>query len=338
MKPAILAALALAAACLPSAPAFPAAALPDAPTAFAPSVPPPIPARGPETLKLVFAVSEKDVVIDPTPSRATTFHAWTFDGAVPGPFVRARVGDTLEFHLVNPASSRMAHNVDFHAVNGPGGGSVVTLTPPGRERAARFKLLNPGLYVSHCAAPPVSWHIAHGMYGLMYVQPRTPLPPADREFYVMEGEYYTKRPFGTPGMQLFDPKAVARERPSYVVFNGSVGSMDEQHPLEARVGDRVRLFFGNAGPNLVSSLHVLGAVFDRVWDDGATNAPMENVGVVAVPAAGTAIADFTPREPGNYYIVDHSMARMDKGAVAVLHVTGKGDPSIYEALTGTASD
>jgi len=256
---------------------------------------------------------------------------WTFNGTVPGPFIRVRVGDTVEVHLKNAANSTMAHSVDFHAVTGPGGGAVATQTKPGEETSFTFKALNPGLYVYHCATPMVAHHIANGMYGLILVEPEEGLPPVDREFYVMQGEIYTSESFGSQGALNFSLERLLDEEPEYYVLNGAVGSLTAEHPLTARVGETVRIFFGVGGPNVTSSFHVIGEIFDRVYSEGSLTAPpLTDVQTTLVPTGGAVMVEFKLEVPGRFILVDHSLSRMERGLAGYLIVEGPEDPSIYE--------
>ncbi|MBS1529345.1 MAG: nitrite reductase, copper-containing [Bacteroidetes bacterium] len=254
---------------------------------------------------------------------------WTFGGKVPGPFIRVQEGDEVELHLNNNANNKMPHNIDLHAVNGPGGGAEATMTVPGHSSVFTFRALNPGLFVYHCATAPVGMHIANGMYGLILVTPKGGLPYADKEFYIMQGEFYTKGKNGEPGLQPFDMDKAIKEQPEYVVFNGAVGSTTGSNALQAKVGDRVRLYVGNAGPNLTSSFHVIGQIFDKVYAEGGSEVN-QNVATTLIPAGGAAIVEFTCKEPGTYNIVDHSIFRaFNQGALAQLLVTGPEDKNIY---------
>jgi nitrite reductase (NO-forming) len=254
---------------------------------------------------------------------------WTFGGKVPGPFIRVQEGDEVELHLNNNANNKMPHNIDLHAVSGPGGGAEATMTVPGHSSVFRFRALNPGLFVYHCATAPVGMHIANGMYGLILVDPKEGLPYADKEFYLMQGEFYTKGKNGEPGLQPFDMDKAVKEQPEYVVFNGSVGSTTGDNSLHAKVGDRVRIYIGNAGPNLVSSFHVIGQIFDKVYVEGGSEIN-RNVATTLIPAGAGEIVEFTCKEPGTYNIVDHSIFRaFNQGALAQLVVTGPADKNIY---------
>jgi nitrite reductase (NO-forming) len=233
---------------------------------------------------------------------------WTFDGSVPGSFIRVRKGDQVEFHLSNHPSSKMPHNIDLHAVTGPGGGATSSFTAPGHTSVFSFTALNPGLYIYHCATAPVGMHIANGMYGLILVEPEEGLREVDREYYVVQGDFYTKGSYGEAGLQPFDMQKAIDERAEYVVFNGSVGAITGDKALKANVGETVRLYIGNGGPNLVSSFHVIGEIFDRVAVEGGSLVN-ENVQTTLVPAGGTSAVEMTMNVPGDFIIVDHSIFR-----------------------------
>ena len=260
---------------------------------------------------------------------------WTFGGSVPGHFIRVREGDQVEFHLKNHHNSTVPHNIDLHAVTGPGGGAKASLTMPGGESVFTFTALNPGLYVYHCATSPVPMHIANGMYGMVLVEPKDGLPKVDREFYVMQSEFYTKGKFGEPGLQALDMDRAVAEDPSYVVFNGSAGALTGDNALQAKVGETVRLFVGNGGPNLVSSFHVIGEVFDNVYTEGGTDIAQRNVQTTLVPAGGSAIVEFRVEQPGDLVLVDHSIFRaFNKGAIGMLNVTGESAPKVFAQIKG----
>jgi nitrite reductase (NO-forming) len=254
---------------------------------------------------------------------------WTFGGQVPGRFIRVRQGDTVELHLQNHPDNKMPHNIDLHAVTGPGGGATSTFTAPGHQTQFTFKALNSGLYVYHCATAPVGMHVGNGMYGLIYVEPTDPLPPVDHEFYVMQGDFYTVGKYREKGLQPFDMQKAIDENATYVVFNGSEGALIGDNALKAKVGERVRIFVGNGGPNLTSSFHVIGEIFDRVYPEGG-KIVNENVQTTVVPAGGAAIVEFTVQVPGTYVLVDHALFRaFNKGAIAMLKVEGPEQKAIY---------
>ena len=254
---------------------------------------------------------------------------WTFGGTVPGSFIRTKVGDEIEFTLKNHPDNKLPHNIDLHAVNGPGGGAASSFVAPGHEITFSFKTLNPGLYVYHCATAPVGMHIANGMYGLILVEPEGGLAPVDKEYYIMQGDFYTKGSFGEQGVQPFDMQKAIDEDADYVVFNGKVGALTGDNQLTAKVGETVRLFVGNGGPNLVSSFHVIGEIFDRVHVEGG-DLINENVQTTLIPAGGAAIVEFKVDVPGELVIVDHSIFRaFNKGALGMLNVTGDERKDIF---------
>ncbi len=257
---------------------------------------------------------------------------WTFGGSVPGSFIRTRVGDEVEFTLKNHPDNKLPHNIDLHAVTGPGGGAASSLVAPGHEKTFNFKCINPGLYVYHCATAPVGMHIANGMYGLILVEPEGGLPPVDKEYYVMQGDFYTKGKYGEPGMQPFDMTKAVDEHADYVVFNGKVGALTGEGALTAKVGETVRIYMGNGGPNLVSSFHVIGEIFDKVHIEGG-DMINKNVQTTLIPAGGSAIVEFKVDVPGTFILVDHSIFRaFNKGAIGILKVTGEKNPKVYNKV------
>jgi nitrite reductase (NO-forming) len=309
----------------PAAATAPAASTIEAVLTSAPDVPPPITRRDPARVVVHLEVREVSRPI----SDGVEYTFWTFGGKVPGKFIRVRQGDTVEIHLQNHPENKMPHNIDLHAVTGPGGGATSTFTAPGHESQFTFRALNPGLYVYHCATSPVGMHVANGMYGLILVEPPQGLPRADREFYIVQGDFYTVGRYREKGSQPFDMQKAIEERPTYVVFNGSEGALVGDNALKAKVGERIRLFVGNGGPNLVSSFHVIGEIFDRVYYEGGTHY-QENVQTTLVPAGGAAIVDFKVEVPGTYILVDHSIFRaFNKGALAMLKVDGPEDKLVY---------
>lgn len=297
----------------------------DAVTTFAPNVPAPITRTGPANL----AVSLEAVELIKELDDGVRYHFWTFDGVVPGKFIRVRQNDLIEFSLHNNKNNKLPHNIDLHAVTGPGGGAALSNTLPNRTSVFLFKALNPGLYVYHCATPPVPLHVANGMYGLILVEPLKGLPHADKEFYIMQSEFYTDNLYGQKGLHGFSQERALMEFPEYVVFNGKVGSMVDVNALNANVGDVVRMYVGNGGPNLVSSFHVIGVVFDKVYNE-AGSIPNLNIQTTLIPAGGATIVEFKLKVPGNYVLVDHSIFRaFNKGAVGILKVIGNENKEIY---------
>ena len=259
----------------------------------------------------------------------TEYTYWTFGGTVPGSFIRTRVGDEVEFHLKNHPDNKLPHNIDLHAVTGEGGGAASSLVAPGHEKTFSFKTLNPGLYVYHCATAPVGMHIGNGMYGLILVEPAGGLPKVDKEYYIMQGDFYTDGDYGAKGHQAFDMTKAISEDPTYVVFNGKVGSLVGDNALTAKVGETVRVFVGNGGPGLVSSFHIIGEIFDKVHIEGG-DMINKNVQTTLIPAGGAAIVEFKVDVPGTFIIVDHSIFRaFNKGALGMLKVEGPENEAIY---------
>jgi len=290
-----------------------------------PFVPPPLTRRFAAKVVVELEVIEKEMPI----SEGVSYTFWTFGGTVPGSFIRVRQGDTVEFHLKNHPNNKMPHNIDLHGVTGPGGGAASSFTAPGHHSQFTFKALNQGIYVYHCATSPVGMHVANGMYGLMLVEPPEGMPKVDHEYYVMQGDFYTTGKYREKGNQPFDMEKAIDERPTYVLFNGAEGALTGDKALQAKVGESVRIYVGNGGPNLVSSFHVIGAIFDQVRYEGGTNV-QRNVQTTLIPAGGAAIVKFVARVPGSYVLVDHSIFRaFNKGALAVLKINGDEDKTIY---------
>ncbi len=289
-------------------------------------VPPPISRRQPEKVVVYLEAKEVDGWI----SSDNTYRFWTYGGKVGGPFLRVRVGDTVEVHLKNDPNNKFPHSVDFHAATGPGGGGKVSQTNPGQESVFVFKALNPGLYVYHCATPDIPTHVAHGMYGLILVEPEGGLPKVDREFYIMQGDFYAKG--GDKGHLEFDAEAMDMEHPRFVVFNGKAFGLTGDRVMKAKVGERVRIFFGVGGVNVPSNFHVIGEIFDVVHPEGSTDG-LKNVQTTLVPTGGATWVEFTIDAPGDYILVDHSLSRaLHKGAVAVIRAEGPEKPDIFRKV------
>ncbi|MBZ0303927.1 MAG: nitrite reductase, copper-containing [Anaerolineae bacterium] len=298
-------------------------------------LPAPIGDRGPIDVRVdLNAVEANGILAD-----GTTYRYFTFDGQVPGPMIRIRVGDTVELHIHNDTSSQLQHSIDLHAVTGPGGGAVYTQTNPGEETTFTFKTLAPGVFVYHCATPSVAHHIASGMFGLIVVEPAGGLPPVDREFYVMQSEVYTVEPYGTKGNLTFDHAAMLNEQPQYFVFNGAANALTtDENALHAKVGETVRIFFGVGGPNFTSSFHVIGEMFDRVYNYGSlTTPPMTDVQTILVPPGGATMVEFKLEVPGRYILVDHALARLERGLAGYLFAEGDDNPTIFREGGSAAS-
>ena len=400
----------------------------EAEIASAPHVPPFITRISSETVVVKFEAREFVGVL----ADGKQYKFWSFNGTVPGPMIRVRLGDTVEFHLTNHADSQFPHNIDIHAVNAPGGGGAVSLVAPGEEKIFRFKTLHPGLYIYQCASPipSIPAHIANGMYGLILVEPKHGFPRVDHEFYVFESEFYTQNSdeedLSKPKMKMkpveiekeeekieavsgenvlenpaeregtkeletgekegfpdsflntfsgsspespeqdknftledlpdtsvkpsFDEPADSprpekkyvlelslekglKEQPDYVVFNGRQGALLGKNALRVKVGEKVRIFFGNIGPNGISSFHIIGEIFDQVYLEGAVNGiTNRNVQTTLVPSGGTTIVEFSIDVPGDYLLVDHSIFRINKGAIGLISAVGDNNPEIFEFI------
>lgn len=258
-----------------------------------------------------------------------TYTFWTYGGTVPGPMIRVRRGDYVELHLANRPDSTMPHNIDLHAVSGPGGGATSTFTAPGHQSQFSFQALNPGVFIYHCATPPVGMHIANGMYGLIVVEPDEGYPEVDREYYVVQGDFYTEGEYREPGLQPFAMDRAIHEDPSYILFNGRDAALVGDHALTADVGETVRIFFGVGGPNLTSSFHVIGEIFDRVWLEGGSTMSTDVQTTSVAPGSAT-VVDFRVDVPGTYVLVDHAIFRaFNHGAIGMLRVSGEENTVVY---------
>jgi nitrite reductase (NO-forming) len=290
-------------------------------------LPAPITARTPQH----HVVEMTAVEVDGQLADGTTFRYMTFDGQVPGPMLRMRVGDTMELRIENQMQSVLPHSIDLHAVTGPGGGAEFTQTMSGETSAFNFTALQAGLYVYHCATASIPHHISSGMYGLILVEPEEGLPPVDHEFYVMQGEIYTEQPFGTQGHLTFSHEKMLDEDPEYYVFNGAAGGLTlDEYAMRTEVGDTVRIFFGVGGPNKISSLHLIGEIFDKVYDQASlTSPPLTDVQTTLVPPGGATMVEFTMDVPGRYILVDHALSRLERGLVGFLYAEGEENPDIF---------
>lgn len=290
------------------------------------AVPAPIERVDSDTVEVT--LTAKEVIAEV--GKGIYFNYWTYNGQVPGPMLRVKEGDIVTITLKNDSSSLHSHNIDLHAVNGPGGGSSLTMVEPGEEKSFQFKATHPGLYVYHCATPNVSTHNSHGQYGLILVEPDEGLPEVDHEFYLMQGELYTMGGLGKKGLTVFDPQAMLDGIPTYVTFNGVI---EDSPRMQINTGDRVRIYVGNGGVNLISSFHVIGEIFDTVYPEASIGGEvLHNVQTTAVLPGGASIVEFTADVPGSYLVVDHALSRMNKGAWATLEVSGQARPDLFKAL------
>ncbi|WP_368641464.1 copper-containing nitrite reductase [Castellaniella ginsengisoli] len=288
----------------------------------------PVGKRGPQKITVDLLTTEVEGRLGDN----STYRFWTFNNKVPGPLIRVRVGDDVTINVTNPKDSTHIHSIDLHAVTGPGGGADVTQVPPGQTKSFSFKALHPGLFVYHCATPMVAQHITNGMYGMILVEPEGGLSKVDHEFYVMQGELYTAQVHGASGLQEFSLEKLLAENPEHVMFNGSMDALTKVYSMESSVGDTVRIFFGVGGPNLTSSFHVIGEVFDRVYNQASlTSKPLTDVQTTLVPPGGATMVEFKTDFPGQYVLVDHALSRVEKGVAGFLTVKGKADPAIFHS-------
>jgi len=297
-------------------------------------LPLPVGNRGPAVVKVTLTSKELVGALDP--SSGTTYRYWTFNGKVPAPFIRVRQGDTLEVTVVNPKDSAMVHSVDFHAAIGPGGGAALTQVPPGQSKTFSFQATTAGLFVYHCGSPMIAQHMANGMYGLILVEPADGLSRVDHEYYLMQGEIYTTAPKGKSGLQQFSAENLMQENAQYYVLNGAVDAVTREYPMHANVGETVRIFFGNAGPNSTASVHMVGEIFDKLFQLGSlTSPPLNAIQTATVPSGGAAIVELKTAMPGNFALMDHAISRMEKGDMAILQVKGPENLALMHA--GAAS-
>ncbi|MFB6162378.1 MAG: copper-containing nitrite reductase, partial [Halococcoides sp.] len=297
------------------------------------NVPAPIDRNSPTHHDISLTVEEVVAEVEP----GVTFTYMTFDGQVPGPMLRVRQGDTVEFTLENPPASDCTHNVDMHAIYGTGGGSVATTARSGESNSERFTAMYPGAYIYHCAVPELDHHISSGMYGLILVEPREGLPSVDREIYVGQHEIYAgdpTYPIKPSGHLPFNKRAMVREDPTYVTLNGEAKALtpDRHGAISAETGETVRVFFVNGGPNLSSNFHPIGSVWRRAWRDGAiANDPDEYVQTVTVPPGSGLVAELELMVPERITLVDHALSRVArKGMGGVVDVHGEDRPEIFD--------
>jgi nitrite reductase (NO-forming) len=290
-------------------------------------VAPPVGKREPQVVKVSLVAQELEGKLDPV--LGTTYEYWTFNGKVPGPMIRVRQGDTVELTLKNEGRL-VSHSIDLHAALGPGGGMDLTEAKQGETKTFTFKAVVPGVFVYHCGTNLAAQHISNGMYGLIVVEPAEGLPPVDREFYVMQGEIYTVDDIGGPGHQKTSLAKLMDERPEYFVFNGAVGSLTTIHPMHAKTGETVRIFFGVGGPNMISSPHVIGQVLTHVYNEGSfTSPPLTFVQTTVVPPGGATVMEIKPLVPGSYKLVDHALIRLARGLIGTIEVSGPARPELF---------
>jgi nitrite reductase (NO-forming) len=270
------------------------------------------------------------------------FSAWTFGDQVPGPAIRARVGDRIRFTMTNRSdeavpgvrmtAAPMMHSMDFHAAMVSPQDKYRSIAP-GQTISFEFTLNYPGVFMYHCGTPMVLEHIASGMYGMLIAEPRDGYPThADREYAVIQSEFYTKpdpdkrKVDGAP-LYVLDGARVRSKAPTYTVFGGQYNRYVD-HPLIAKPGERVRLFVLNVGPSNTSSFHVVGTIFDRVWMDGNPDNQFRGMQTVLLGSSSSAIVEFVIPEAGGYTMVDHHFANASQGAVGVIDAGGKGEAGV----------
>ena len=258
------------------------------------------------------------------------YEGWTFGGTVPGPVIHVREGDRVRVKVVN--ESAMPHSIDFHAAQiAPD--KAYRMVLPADSLAFDFVAREPGAFLVHCGTAPITMHIMQGMYLPIVVDPRGGWGTnAQKEFVIVQSEFYTSAAGGS-GMAQPDWNAERMKQPTYVVFNGRAGQYKD-HPLKVAIGDRVRFYVVNAGPNFNSDFHIVGAIFDRVYPDGNPAHALRGVQTYTVPAGGGVVFearfDKDASGEGLYPFVTHSFADAEKGAVGMIQV---GTPS----RTGAAS-
>ena len=302
----------------------------DAPLVAPPNVPDALPRTASH---VVVHLTAKETAREIAPG--VNYTLWTFNDSVPGPLIRVHEGDTVEIVLSNDGSSTVSHNIDLHAVNGPGGGAGATTVAPGETRSFSFEAKASGLFTYHCAAGVVSDHIANGMYGGILVEPPNGLAKVDRQYYIGQSDMYTDLKTGDAGTAKLDMDKLVAEQPTYVVFNGNTKALVGDNALQAKTGETVRIYFVQGGPNLTSSFHIIGEIFDKAWAWGTLESPPSlGVQTISVPPGGAAIVEFKVDVPGTYTIVDHALGRVLKGGAGQLKVTGDNNDRVFKVTSG----
>ena len=272
------------------------------------------------------------------------FSAWTFGNQVPGPAIRARVGDKIRFSMTNRSdevapglsltAAPMMHSMDFHAAMVSPQDKYRSVAP-GQTLEFEFTLNYPGIFMYHCGTPMILEHIASGMYGAVIVEPRDGYPTkVDREYLVIQSEFYVKpdadgrKVDGAP-LYVLDNERLRAAQPTHTVFNGTHNGMVKK-PLPAKPGERVRLFVLNVGPSNTSSFPVVGTIFDRVWIEGNPDNQMRGMQTVLLGSSNSAIVEMTIPEAGSYIMVDHHFANASQGAIGLISTAEKPKESELE--------
>ncbi|MDA0771135.1 MAG: copper-containing nitrite reductase [Chloroflexi bacterium] len=288
----------------------------------------------PRNVRFTLETEEYEAEIAP----GITFPFLSFNGAVPGPAIVVCLGDWVEVTFKNPAESRHAHNVDFHAATGALGGGGVSTVSPGKQTTFRFQVLKEGAFVYHCAVAPIPMHVTSGMYGSIIVLPTGGLPDVDKQFYLMEGDFYTKPSEDDPSKHVYSPERISNENPSFVVTNGKVGALTGDNALKINVGDTVRYFYGQA--NDESWIHIIGGHFDKVFARGSFNpnsAIEYGVETTTVAAGSVTVVEYTFRYPGMYLFVNHKLIRAtEKGQAVQMVVEGPENTDIMTVVSPPA--
>jgi len=295
------------------------------------ALPEPIDRDSPKTISVEMTTLEQVAEVEP----GVTYTYMTFDGRIPGPMVRARLGDHIEMTITNDESNSMPHNIDLHAVRGPGGGAEASMVAPGETKTFTFKATYPGLFIYHCAVPNLDYHISSGMFGGILIEPEDGLPEVDHEFYLGQQELYTKGEAGEKGHHDFDFEAMKAEDPTYVLMNGEKYAIGPNgyNEMQMETGETARVFYVVGGPNLDSSFHPIGSVWDEVYPQGGIGSDVHrNIQTTPVKPGSSTITTLHAPVPGPIKIVDHALTRVArKGALAVIDVQGEPNPDVFDA-------
>ena len=293
-------------------------------------IPDPIDRSSPTTVDVELETRELVAEVEP----GVTYTYMTFDSQIPGPMIRVRQGDTVNLTVTSREENSMPHNIDLHAVRGPGGGAEASMVAPGETATFSFKATYPGAFIYHCAVPNLDYHISSGMFGLILVEPKEGLPEVDHEFYFGQHELYTTGEAGEEGHHDFDMDAMAAEEPTYVLMNGEKYAItgNGYGPATVDVGDTARVYFVTGGPNLTSSFHPIGCVWDEVWPQGGIGGtPHENIQTTPVMPGSCTIATMHFEVPGPVKLVDHALSRVArKGFMAVIEAEGPARPEVFD--------
>ncbi len=280
-----------------------------------------------KTVELTMHAMENTVEID---NKGTKYAGWTFDGKIPGPLVRVKVGDIVDFTLVNDKDNKESHSMDFHAAQVDVLGEFSPVKP-GESKHFKFKVKVPGAFLYHCGAMPMQQHIARGMYGMIIVDPKKytkKFPKPDREYVIIQGQLFPNAD---------DDKAMLEDKGwTNSLINGKIFHYDPVHDPDASIvlmskpGERVRIFYGNANINQPIAAHPIAAIWDRVYPDGSPNNVLYGMQTYGIPTFGSAAMDIvSPADkPTNNAIVDHAMRAAMRGAITVLMNRPDADPTL----------